>query len=844
LNDATKPNGWPIPNIADMLRRLGDQKTKFFCKLDLTSGYHQAPLHPDSQEYTAFRSMDGIFQWNRVPMGLRGAPSYFQQVMTIEVLRELLYSICEIYIDDIIIFAHTEEEMTERLDIVLRRLQEHNVTVNPEKCSFGRTNVEFVGHTVDKDGLHFSREKLDKVLMVDLPQRGKGLKSFLGVCVYFNEHVYHYSDLVAPLHAMIRTYEPQRLLNWTTATKEAFYELQKAVNECPMVHFASTEWPIYVASDASDYGIGAICYQMNADKLYPVAFMSKILTAAECRWSTTEKECFAIIYALKKFEYVIRDCKFTLLTDHRNLIYIDGETSQKVKRWKLAIQTFDFDIAHIAGRLNEIADGFSRLLTIPSENVFWMSDFDIPEERVETISQFHNSTVGHHGIDRTVRLLTEKGHTWKNLRMHVSRFVKRCPCCQKMSHLTTVISAHRFTMAAPGPFMRINIDRIGPLPESAAGHTSILVIIDCFSRFVTLFPVKDGSAANSKTNLLWHFGQWGVPEEVIHDGGPEFANHEIQELLTLCGIVNTTTLAYSKEENSMVERANKEVMRHLRNILFETNIVDNWEDHLGSVMSIMNHQRRGTLFPSPVSILFGDVYATNRVLNLKSEQTRDDETPVVLSEWADKMIVQQQSMFRLASAIQNKQDKEHMAKFGPPQTAFEVGAMVLAKYHSTSGVVQHKGPPNKLLPYLRGPYKVISHERDDYVIRSLVTHKDMHIHVSLLRLFHYDAKTTDVVAVAVRDHQGENYIDFIRDHVVAPGGRLFFRRDMLFWVRWAGFGPEHDTLEPYSGIRDSCQLHAYLLAHPDTRFRSMIPKKFIVDGEYRPDDLEIIEDEN
>ena len=294
-------------------------------------------------------------------MGLRGAPSYFQQVTTTEVLRELLYSICEIYINDIIIFAQSEDEMITRLDTVLSRLQEHNVTVNPDKCAFGITSVEFVGHTVDKDGLHFSREKLDKVLMVELPQRGKGLKSFLGVCVYFSEHVYHYSDMVAPLHAMIRTYEPQRILHWTPATEEAFYALRKAVNECPMVHFADTKWPIYVASDASDYGIGAICYQMNGDKLYPIAFMSKILTAPECRWSTTEKECFAIIYALKKFEYVIRDCRFTLLTDHKNLIYIDRETSQKVKRWKLTIQTFDFDIAHIASRLNEIADGFSRL---------------------------------------------------------------------------------------------------------------------------------------------------------------------------------------------------------------------------------------------------------------------------------------------------------------------------------------------------------------------------------------------------------------------------------------------------------------------------------------------------
>ena len=108
------------------------------------------------------------------------------------------------------------------------------------------------------------------------------------------------------------------------------------------------------------------------------------------------------------FEYLIRDCKLSLLTDHR---------------WG---------------------------------NEFWMSDFDIPKERVETISQSHNSTVEYLGIDRTVRLLTEQGHTWKNLRMHVKRCVKRGPCCQKMSHVTPLIVAHIFTLIVQGPFMRIN----------------------------------------------------------------------------------------------------------------------------------------------------------------------------------------------------------------------------------------------------------------------------------------------------------------------------------------------------------------------------------------------------
>ena len=89
LNAASKGMGWPIPNIPDMLRRLGNRKAKVFCKLDLTAGYHQAPLEEASRKYTAFRTARGLYSWNRVPMGLKGAPSYFQHVMQSEVLQGL-----------------------------------------------------------------------------------------------------------------------------------------------------------------------------------------------------------------------------------------------------------------------------------------------------------------------------------------------------------------------------------------------------------------------------------------------------------------------------------------------------------------------------------------------------------------------------------------------------------------------------------------------------------------------------------------------------------------------------------------------------------------------------------
>jgi hypothetical protein len=176
------------------------------------------------------------------------------------------------------------------------------------------------------------------------------------------------------------------------------------------------------------------------------------------------------------------------------------------------------------------------------------------------------------------------------------------------------------------------MDRIGPLPESYSGNKFILVIIDCFTRWITLYPVKDGTMEGARSALLWHIGHTMTPLEVVHDGGTEFTNGTITELFAMCGIRNTKTLAYSKEENSIVERANKEVMRHLRNVLFQTNITTNWEDHLGTIMRIMNNQKRGSNFPSPASLLFGSSHATDEDLFLPADAAFADETQHELSE--------------------------------------------------------------------------------------------------------------------------------------------------------------------------------------------------------------------
>ena len=176
VNDCTKREGWPIPNIQQMLRRIGSKNPQYFAVKDLTSGYHQAPIHPASIWLTAFITIYGVFELLRVPMGLKGAPSYFQKIMATVVLAGLMYVLCDLYLDDIIVWGSTFAEYLDNLEQVLKRLKRHNITVNPNKCRFNLREVEYVGHVLSNKGLTFTKERREEVFNMEVPTMGKHLK--------------------------------------------------------------------------------------------------------------------------------------------------------------------------------------------------------------------------------------------------------------------------------------------------------------------------------------------------------------------------------------------------------------------------------------------------------------------------------------------------------------------------------------------------------------------------------------------------------------------------------------------------------------------------------------------
>jgi len=276
LNKATtNVDRWPIPYIGRLLRRIGSLKPRYFAVMDLTSGFFQVSIDGASSPFTAFITQSGIYEWVRIPMRITSAPSHFQRVIATEVLIGLIGIICMLYIDDIIIFGDTEEAFIENLMHVLMRLEKHGITVNPDKCSFGLEEIEYVGHTISANGIHFTRSKLDSVMNFQKPVTQKGMKGFIGLVNYFREHVSNSSIITAPLEEMVKPYNPKSKLQWTPERESKYDEVKLAVHECPALWFVDENQKIFVKTDSSDYGIGGYMYQIIDGAEKPIAFISK-----------------------------------------------------------------------------------------------------------------------------------------------------------------------------------------------------------------------------------------------------------------------------------------------------------------------------------------------------------------------------------------------------------------------------------------------------------------------------------------------------------------------------------------------------------------------------------------
>ena len=272
-------------------------------------------------------------------MGMKGSGPYFQRAISTTVLAGLIYDICELYIDDVLISGADEISFLDNVRTVFQRFRDYGVVVHPKKAKLGMKELEYVGHLIDKHGLHFSKTKRLEVFNFPKPVTQRHVNMFLGLVNYFRDHVHHITELLAPIREMIEDYNKHKKVVWTPQREEAFTKAKQAVYDCQKLFSVDEKATPILQTDASDYGIGGMLYQIVNGIMQPITYISKALQGIQYNWSVIEKDCYAIFHCVQKMKPIIGNTHFILKTDHKNLVYIkDHEKNCKVTRWIHALK--------------------------------------------------------------------------------------------------------------------------------------------------------------------------------------------------------------------------------------------------------------------------------------------------------------------------------------------------------------------------------------------------------------------------------------------------------------------------------------------------------------------------
>lgn len=412
INNAQKLNGVtirdanPPPNPDEFSEEFAG--CVIMSLLDFFSGYDQVELHEDSRDMTAFSTPLGLVRQCTLPMGTTNSPAEFVRVMT-KICRDHIPDRCMPYLDDVCIKGPKERygdrevepgvrqfvaEHLSNIDKVLADIERAGATISGHKSDFCYPSMIVVGYRIDEHGRHPDEKKVDKITRWPDCRNAKEVRMFLGICVYYRVWVLGFAIIAAPLFKLLRKNAP---FEWGLEQKQAMEHLKAALTTAPaLVSIDYTEpiRKIILAVDGSKKGWGAVIMQLDPNgHRHPVRFESGVWSTTERNWDSSKHECKALLLALKKFRSYIYGVNFQVETDAKTLIAQLQRSATDlpgalITRWLALLNMWEFDIVHVAGKKNVVADALSRM----PEPDGWEPP-DEPEEDVEDFIDAHLNTV-------------------------------------------------------------------------------------------------------------------------------------------------------------------------------------------------------------------------------------------------------------------------------------------------------------------------------------------------------------------------------------------------------------------------------------------------------------------
>lgn len=657
LNSLTKKDAYPLPHVNHILSKLTG--ARYLSSIDLKAAFWQIPLEEGSCEKTAFVIPSrGLFEFVVMPFGLSNAAQTQQRLMD-RVLGYSLEPFVFVYLDDIIIATSTFEKHVEVLLEVFGRLKEAHLTINLEKCDFCLPSLRYLGFLLDGEGLRTDPDKVSAMLAYPRPQTTTEVKRFIGMVGWYRRFIPHYSDLTAPMTALIKGKRKSQRISWGEEAEESFRKIKEALVSAPILVSPDFMKQFTLQCDASDVGVGCVLTQNNdQNEEVVIAFASRTLSQAERKYTSTEKELLALLFGVEKFRCYVEGTRFKVITDHYSLCWLNRlkDPLGRLARWAVKLQQYDMIIEHRKGSLNVVPDALSRapvmevsVISLNSEECVkdswyskmvrnlqdtpdnypdWMVkdnllykhvtvdrhvNLNVPEWKIvipknyrkDVLASCHDDpTSAHLGIFKTLSRVKEL-YYWPKMRTYIKNYVKHCRVCaaQKSSNLSRPGFMGKQKQVSY-PWQAVSVDVWGPLPRSSRGFSYLLAVSDYFSKFVLLHPLRQ---ANSKNIIKFLendvYLMFGSPQVLTCDNATQFTCKEFKSLCNKYGVKIWYNARYHAQVNQ-VERVNRVIGSAVRSYIEDDNHKD-WDIEIPKISYALRtavHEATGF---SPVYLNFG-----------------------------------------------------------------------------------------------------------------------------------------------------------------------------------------------------------------------------------------------
>lgn len=641
--------------------------------------------------------------------------------------------------DDIVVIANTEDEAIERLEMVLNLAASYNLQIKWKKCKFLMKKIEILGHEIEDGNIKASESKTKDVNKYPVPKNKKELQRFLGFANYFRKFIDNFAFISKPLSDLMRN---EARFQIGERERNAFESLKQIITQRPVLMIYRPEAETQVHTDASKFATAAILMQRSSDdnEFHPVMFMSNKTTEAQEKWFSYELEMYAVFSALTKWRNYLIDIKFTVITDCEALkTATDKSDVRKISAWLMVLQSYDFSIIHRSGTKMQHVDALSRINLIQNTSIihqlklaqeqdshiatiidiikekplddyvmhngllckFTNSEYRIVvPELMETniISKAHRE--GHFKRQKLEALISKEFFI-QNLPIKIDSVVRNCIECILCNRKEGKMEGFLYPInKEPIPFDTFHLDHLGPMPSTNKNYAHILAIIDSFTKFVWLFPVKSTTANETINKLKIVTNVFGNPRRIIADRGTAFTSNIFKEFCREEDIQLNFCTTGVPRGNGQIERINRIIISTLSKLSIEN--AEKWFKHVEDVQRVINSTHQRTINTTPFELMFG---VKMRKKDVDIQRMIDEEMKENFNEERDELRQQAKENI-LKIQEQNKRNFDRKRK---EASKYEMNDLVaIKKTQFSTGA--------KLKPKNVGPYKITkikSHDRFD-----------------------------------------------------------------------------------------------------------------------------------